>query len=268
MKIVVMGGSGLIGKKLVSTLCALGHEAVAASPSSGINAVTGEGLADVLVDAQVVVDVMNSPSFEDAAVLEFFEKSSQNLLAAEVEAGVSHHVALSVVGADRIPDSGYLRAKVAQERLIKSSGINYTILRATQFFEFVGAITQSFADGKTVRVPSAFIQPVMSDDVVSVLVDITLGTPINGIVELAGPEQYCFDELVRRFLSANQDVRQVVADSHARYFGAELDNNSLIPEDDSRFGSTRFEDWLSHLTIPSQNISGSPRRHASRFTGH
>lgn len=242
MKIVVMGGSGLIGKKLVSTLREHGHETVAASPSTGINAVTGKGLADILADTQVVVDVTNSRSFEDAAVLEFFEKSSQNLLAAEVDAGVGHHVALSVVGADRIPDSGYLRAKVAQERLIKSAGITYTILRATQFFEFVDFITQSFTDGKTVRVPSAFIQPVMSDDVVSVLVDITLGTPVNGIVELAGPERYCFDELIRRFLSATQDGRQVVADSHARYFGAELDDNSLIPEDNSCIGSTRFED--------------------------
>jgi len=184
MKIVVIGGSGLIGKKLVTRLHERGHEAVAASPSSGVNAVTGAGLADVLVDAEVVVDVTNSPSFEDAAVLEFFEKSSRNLLAAEADAGVGHHVAVSIVGADRIPDSGYMRAKVAQEKLIQSAGIPYTILRATQFFEFIGTITAQFAtDGQTVRVPAAFIQPILSDDVVAALVDVTLGAPVNGIID-------------------------------------------------------------------------------------
>lgn len=245
MKIVVIGGNGLIGKKLVNKLRERGHEAVAASPSSGVNAITGAGLADVLVDAKVVVDLTNSPSFEDAAVLEFFEKSSRNLLSAEAIAGVGHHVALSVVGADRLPDSGYMRAKISQEKLIKSAGIPYTILRATQFFEFMGAIAQSATDGQTVRLPSAFLQPVMSDDIAAVLVDITLGEPVNSTIELAGPDRLRFDEFIRRFLSANQDARQVVADSHARYFGAELDDRSLIPEDNSRIGSTHFEDWLS-----------------------
>ncbi|WP_346294134.1 SDR family oxidoreductase [Sphaerothrix gracilis] len=248
MRIVVIGGRGLIGKKLVNGLRERGHEAVAASPSSGVNAVTGEGLAEVLVGAQVVVDVTNSPSFEDAAVLKFFEKSSQNLLAAEVDAGVGHHVALSIVGVDRIPDSGYMRAKVAQEKLIKSAGVPYTILRATQFFEFVGAIAQSATEGQTVRLPSAFIQPVMSDDVAATLLDITLGEPVNGIVELAGPDRLRFDELIYQFLSANYDTRQVVVDTHARYFGAVLSDRSLVPEGNSRIGSTRFEDWLNHAT--------------------
>ena len=251
MKIVVIGGSGLIGKKLVNRLRERGHEVVAASPSSGVNAVTGAGLADVLVGANVVVDVTNSPSFEDAAVLEFFEKSSRNLLGVEVIAGVGHHVALSVVGADRIPDSGYMRAKVAQEKLIKSAGVPYTILRATQFFEFMGAIAQSATNGQTVHLPPAFIQPVMSDDVAAALVDITLGEPVNGIVELAGPDRLRFDELIRRFLNANHDARQVVTDPHARYFGAEVDNQSLIPGNNSRIGSTSFEDWLSH-SIPQR----------------
>jgi uncharacterized protein YbjT (DUF2867 family) len=249
MKIVVIGGSGLIGKKLVTRLHERGHEAVAASPSSGVNAVTGAGLADVLVDAEVVVDVTNSPSFEDAAVLEFFEKSSRNLLAAEADAGVGHHVALSIVGADRIPDSGYLRAKVAQETLIQSAGIPYTILRATQFFEFIGTITAQFAtDGQTVRVPSAFIQPILSDDVVAALVDVTLGAPVNGIIDVAGPERFRFDEIIRQFLSATQDTRQVVIDTHARYFGAKLDEQSLIPRGNSHIGATRFKGWLSHST--------------------
>jgi uncharacterized protein YbjT (DUF2867 family) len=250
MKIVVIGGSGLIGKKLVTRLHERGHEAVAASPASGVNAVTGAGLADVLVDAEVVVDVTNSPSFEDAAVLEFFEKSSRNLLAAEADVGVGHHVAVSIVGADRNPDSGYLRAKVAQEKLIQSAGIPYTILRATQFFEFIGTITAQFpTEGQTVRVPSAFFQPILSDDVVAVLVDVTLGAPVNGIIELAGPDRFRFDEIIRQFLSATQDTRQVVRDTHARYFGAKLDEESLVPRGNSRIGATRFKDWLSHSTV-------------------
>jgi uncharacterized protein YbjT (DUF2867 family) len=223
-----------------------GHEAVAASPSSGVNAVTGAGLADVLVDAEVVVDVTNSPSFEDAAVLEFFEKSSRNLLAAEADAGVGHHAALSVVGADRIFDSGYMRAKVAQEKLMQSAGIPYTILRATQFFEFIATIIAQFpTDGRTVRLPSAFFQPILSDDVVAALVDVTLGAPVNGIIDLAGPERFRFDEITREFLSATQDTRQVVTDIHARYFGAKLDEQSLVPRGSSHIGATRFEDWLS-----------------------
>ena len=250
MKIVVIGGSGLIGKKLVARLRERGHEAVAASPSSGVNTVTGAGLADVLVDAEVVVDVTNSPSFEDAAVLEFFEVSSRNLLAAEADAGVGHHVAVSIVGADRIPDSGYMRAKVAQEKLIQSAGIPYTILRATQFFEFIGTITAQFAtDGQTVRVPSAFIQPILSDDVVAALVDVALGAPVNGIIDLAGPERFLFEEIIRQFLSATQDTRQVVIDTHARYFGAKLDEQSLIPRGKSHIGATGFKGWLSHSTV-------------------
>jgi uncharacterized protein YbjT (DUF2867 family) len=250
MRIVVLGGSGLIGKKLVTGLQERGHEAVAASPASGVNAVTGEGLPVVLVGAEVVVDVTNSPSFEDAAVLEFFEKSSRNLLAAEADAGVGHHVALSIVGADRIPDSGYMRAKVAQEKLIRSGKVPYTILRATQFFEFIGAIIGQFPGaGQTVRAPSAYIQPILSDDVVAALVDVALGAPANGIVELAGPERYRFDEITRRFLSATHDARQVVTDADARYFGARLDESSLVPTGDSRIGAVRFEEWLRHSAV-------------------
>lgn len=247
MKIVVIGGSGLIGKKLVSRLQELGHEAIAASPSSGVNAVTGEGLAEVLVGTQVVVDVTNSPSFEDAAVLEFFEKSSRNLLAAEADAGVAHHVVVSIVGADRIPDSGYMRAKVAQEKLIQSAAIPYTIVRATQFFEFIETIIAQFpTDGQTVHLPPAFIQPILSEDVADALVDITLGAPVNGIIDLAGPDRFRFEEIIRQFLSATHDSRQVVVDSHARYFGAAL-NDQLVPQGNSLIGSTRFEDWLNRL---------------------
>ena len=247
MKIVVIGGGGLLGKKLVTRLRERGHEAVAASPSSGVNAVTGTGLADVMIDAEVVVDVTNSPSFEDAAVLAFFEKSSRNLLAAEAAAGVGHHVVVSIVGCDRVPDSGYMRAKVAQEKLIQSGGIPFTILRATQFFEFIAAITAQFpTDGQTVRVPSVFFQPILSDDVVAALLDVTLGAPVNGIIDLAGPERFRFDEIIRQFLSATQDTRQVVTDMHARYFGAKLDELSLVPRGNSQIGATRFEEWLSH----------------------
>jgi uncharacterized protein YbjT (DUF2867 family) len=245
MKIVVIGGSGLIGKKLVSKLCERGHEAIAASPSSGVNTVTGEGLAEALVDAQVVVDVTNSPSFEDTAVLEFFEKSTRNLMAAEADAGVAHHVVVSIVGADRIPDSGYMRAKVAQEKLIQSAAIPYTIVRATQFFEFIEAIIAQFpSDGQTVHLPPAFIQPIWSDDVVNALVDITLRAPVNCIIDLAGPDRFRFEEIVHQFLSATHDSRQVVVDSHARYFGATL-NDQLVPQGNSLIGSTHFQDWLN-----------------------
>jgi uncharacterized protein YbjT (DUF2867 family) len=245
MKIVVIGGSGLIGTKLVSRHRQKGHEVVAASPNSGVNTITGEGLADALVGAQVVVDVANSPSFEDKAVLEFFETSGRNLLAAEAAAGVGHHLALSVVGTDRLPQSGYLRAKMVQEKLIKASKLPYTILRSTQFFEFLNGIAQSATDGQTVRLSPAFVQPIASDDVAAALVDLTLGAPVNGTVELAGPERISLDEIVRRFLRAKQDARQVIADVHARYFGTELDDQSLTPGDNPRIGPTRFEDWLS-----------------------
>ena len=244
MKIVVIGGSGLIGSKLVSTLRSKDHEVVAASPDSGVNTITGEGLDEALRGTQVVVDVANSPSFDDAAVLKFFETSSANLLAAEARAGARHHVALSIVGTDRVPTSGYLRAKLAQENLIEKSGIPYSILRSTQFFEFISRIAQSGADGTDVHVSGALFQPILSADVVAALADITLGQPVNGIVEVGGPERFRMDELVRRVLRANGDQREVIADAHARYFGAELDDQSLVAGPDARIGSKRFEDWL------------------------
>jgi uncharacterized protein YbjT (DUF2867 family) len=245
MKIVVIGGTGLIGKKVVSILSQKGHEVVAASPASGVNTITGEGLAKALTGTQVVVDLANSPSFEDKAVLEFFETSGRNLLAAEAAAGVGHHVALSVVGADRLQASGYFRAKMAQENLIKASRIPYTIVRATQFFEFVGSIAQSATDGQTVRLPPALMQPIVSDDVAAVMADVALKQPLNGTVELAGPEPIRMDELVRRFLSANRDERKVTTDVHAGYFGTAVNDQSLTPGNNPRLGPTRFEDWLS-----------------------
>jgi uncharacterized protein YbjT (DUF2867 family) len=246
MKIVVIGGSGLIGTKLVKALRQGGHEVVAASPSSGINTLTGEGLAEALSGTQVVVDVANSPSFEAKAVLEFFETSNRNLLAAEAAAGVGHHVALSVVGTERLLDSGYFPAKLAQEKLIKGSGIPYTILRATQFFEFVGAIVQSGTDGDAIRLSPALIQPIASDDVVAALADLAVAPPVNGTLEVAGPEPLPLDKLGRQFLAASGDSRQVTADVHARYFGAAINDRSLTPGDHPRLGPTRFEDWLSH----------------------
>jgi uncharacterized protein YbjT (DUF2867 family) len=229
MKIVIIGGSGLIGTKLVNKLRPLGHEVVAASPTSGVNTITGEGLATALAGAQVVVDVANSPSWEDKAVLEFFETSGRNLLAAEAVAGVGHHVALSVVGTERLLASGYFRAKMAQENLIKASPVPYTIVRATQFFEFVGGIAQSATDGQTVRLSPALVQPIVSDDVAAALTEVTLGTPVNGTVELAGPEPIRLDELVRQFLSAHRDARKVTTDVHALYFGIELTIKALPP---------------------------------------
>jgi uncharacterized protein YbjT (DUF2867 family) len=245
MKIVVIGGSGLIGSKVVKNLLQRGHEVVAASPSTGVNTITSEGLAEALAGAQVVVDVANAPSWEDQAVLEFFEKSGHNLLAAEAAAGVGHHVALSVVGTERLLASGYFRAKLAQENLIKASPIPYTIVRATQFFEFVGSIAQFATEGATVRLPSALMQPIVSDDVAAALADVALGEPINGMVELAGPEPIRQDELVRQFLSATGDARKVITDVHARYYGIEVNDQSLVPGDNPRLGPTRFEDWLS-----------------------
>jgi uncharacterized protein YbjT (DUF2867 family) len=245
MKIVVIGGTGLIGSKLVAALRQRGHEVLAASPDSGVNTLTGEGLAPALVGAQVVVDVSNSPSFEDAAVMKFFETSSRNLLAAEAEAGVRHHVALSVVGADRMTESGYMRAKTAQENLIKASGIPYTILRSTQFYEFMGRIADSFSDGKVVRASPALVQPIVSDDAVAALADVTLGTPANDTLEVAGPERARLDELIRRFLISRNDAREVTPDVHARYFGTELDDRSLVPGGNPRIGATKFDTWLS-----------------------
>jgi uncharacterized protein YbjT (DUF2867 family) len=245
MKIVVIGGSGLIGSKLVERLQEDGHDPLAASPDSGVDILTGEGLAETLEGAQVVVDVANAPAWGDAAVLDFFQTSSHNLLAAETAAGVGHHVTLSVVGSDRLPESGYLRAKVAQEDLVKAGPVPYTIVRATQFFEFIGRIADSGTDGDTVRLSPALIQPEAANDVASTLADVAVGAPLNDTVELAGPEAFRLDELARRFLSASDDPRQVTADVHARYFGAELDERSLVPGDDARIAPTRFEDWLA-----------------------
>jgi uncharacterized protein YbjT (DUF2867 family) len=245
MKIVVIGGTGLIGTKVLKDLREKGHEVVAASPSQGINSVTGEGLAEALVGAQVVVDVSNSPSWEDKAVLEFFEKSERNLAAAEAAAGVGHHVSLSVVGTDRMLASGYFRAKMAQENLIKASKIPFTIVRATQFFEFVGAIAQFSTEGATVRLPSALMQPIVSDDVAAALSDVAIAEPLNDTVEVAGPEPIRIDELVRRFLSAKGDPRKVITDVRALYYGIEVNDQSLVPGDNPRLGPTRFSEWLA-----------------------
>jgi uncharacterized protein YbjT (DUF2867 family) len=245
MKIVVIGGSGLIGSKLVTMLGEHGHQAVPASPNSGVNTLTGEGLAEVLAGASVVVDVSNSPSFEDAAVMEFFKTSTGNLLTYEAAAGVGHHVALSIVGTDRLPDSGYMRAKIAQEKLIKESSIPYSIVRATQFFEFVNRIADSATDGSTVRVPPVGFQPMAADDVANAVGRVAMGSPLNGIIEIGGPEQFRFDELIRQGLSARNDPREVIADPHASYFGTELSDRSLVPGDGAQLGETRFADWLS-----------------------
>jgi uncharacterized protein YbjT (DUF2867 family) len=245
MKIVVIGGSGLIGKKVVANLRRLGHDVVSASPSSGVNAVTGEGLATALAGARVVVDVANAPSWEDDAVLAFFEKSSRNLSAAEAAAGVKHHVALSVVGTDRLLAGGYFRGKLAQENLIKAAPIPYTIVRATQFFEFVGGIAQAATEGQTVRLPAALMQPMASDDVAAAVADAALAEPLNGTVDVAGPEPIRQDDLVRQFLAATGDSRTVVTDPGALYFGIALDDRSLTPDDRPRLGPTRFADWLA-----------------------
>jgi uncharacterized protein YbjT (DUF2867 family) len=243
MKFVVIGGTGLIGSRLLTNLRKHGHEAVAAAPSTGVNTLTGEGLADVLAGASVVIDVSNSPSFEDAAVLEFFETSTRNLLAAEVAAGVGHHVALSVVGAERLPDSGYLRAKVAQEKLIEDSSIPFSIVHATQFFEFIRGIADAGTDGGTVRMAPVSFQPIAGDDVALAVGRIAMGAPVNGRVEVGGPERFRMDEFFRDALAAWNDPREVVTDPHARYFGTELSERSLVPEDDAMLGEIRYGDW-------------------------
>lgn len=249
MKVVVIGGTGLIGSKLVTVLRQRGQDVVAASPDSGVDTVTGEGLPGALNGAQVVVDVTNSPSFEDEAAMTFFETSSRNLLAAETMTGVGHHIALSIVGTDRLQDSGYFRGKLVQERLIEASGIPYTILRSTQFFEFLRGIADRASDGKTVRLPPVLVQPILSDDVVSTLADLALGAPANETVELAGPEKFRLDELVRMDLGVRDDPRKVTPDIHARYFGAELNDQSLVPGSKSWIAPTRFKTWLSR-TFP------------------
>ncbi|MGE3522801.1 MAG: SDR family oxidoreductase [Candidatus Dadabacteria bacterium] len=246
MKIVVIGGSGLIGTKVVDKLRRLGHDVVAASPSTGVDILTGAGLDEALAGAKVVVDVTNSPSWEDQAVMDFFVTSTRNQLAAEADAGVGHHVALSVVGTEHLLQSGYFRAKMAQEEMIEASGAPYTILRATQFFEFMGAIADSVTEGQTVKLPPVLMQPIVSDDVADAVADAALGAPVNGMVEVAGPEKIRLDEIVRRYFSASKDPRQVVTDVHASYYGlADLNDKSLTPGDNPRIGPTRFEDWLA-----------------------
>jgi uncharacterized protein YbjT (DUF2867 family) len=255
MKIVVIGGTGLIGSKLVNKLRKDGHEAVAASPNTGINTITGEGLADALKGASVVVDVTNSPSWEDAAVLKFFETSTRNLLTSEAAAGVGHHVALSVVGTDLLSESGYFRAKIAQEKLIKASSIPYSIVRATQFFEFLKGLADISVDGDKVHLPPVFFQPMAADDVATLVGTIAGNPPVNGIVEIGGPEEFRIDELVRRRLASLKDPREVIADPNARYSGAKLSEKTLVPGNSARLGETRFETWL---TQPAAQIPGAP----------
>jgi uncharacterized protein YbjT (DUF2867 family) len=253
MKIVVIGGTGLIGSKLVNKLREHGHEAVAAAPNTGVNTITGEGLAEVLKGGSVVVDVSNSPSWDDAEVLKFFETSTRNLLTGEAAAGVGHHVALSVVGTDRLSESGYMRAKIAQEKLIKESSIPYSIVHATQFFEFLKGLADISMVGDKVHLPPVLFRPMASDDVASGIARIAVGQPVNGIVEIAGPEQFRVDELVRRRLVSLKDPREVVADSNARYGGARVSERTLLPNNSARLGETRFETWLTQpaAQIPS-----------------
>jgi uncharacterized protein YbjT (DUF2867 family) len=250
MKIVVIGGSGLIGSKVVTRLRQAGHEVVAASPASGVNTITGEGLDAAMAGTQVVLDVANSPSFEDKAVFEFFQTSGRNLLASEAKAGVKHHVALSVVGTDRLSESGYFRGKIAQEALIRDASIPYTIVHSTQFFEFLGSIAQSGADGDNVHLSPAFVQPIASDDVADAVAAFTVGVPLNGVVEIAGPERVRLSDLVARYLKATNDARTVVPDVHARYFGAELKDDTLVPGPSPRLGALDFAAWFALPKAP------------------
>jgi uncharacterized protein YbjT (DUF2867 family) len=249
MKIVVIGGTGLIGSKTVTILRQGGHEVVAASPKSGINTITGEGLKEAMTGAEVVIDLANSPSFENQAVLEFFETSGRNLLAAEAAAGVRHHVALSIVGTDRTPDNGYFRAKVAQEKLIEASGIPYTIVRATQFMEFLGTIAASSVVGNTVRLSPGLFQPIAADDVAAIVADVALAAPRNGIVDIAGPEAAPFNEIIARYLKAVGDPREVVRDPEARYWGGRVDDRSLVPLGEARLGRIALEEWLRRSQV-------------------
>ncbi|MFM0309124.1 SDR family oxidoreductase [Paraburkholderia sp. RL17-383-BIF-A] len=251
MKIVVIGGTGLIGSKAVVILRQNGHEVVAASPRSGINSITGEGLKDALAGAQVVIDLANSPSFDDKAVLEFFETSGRNILATEAAAGVRHHVALSIVGIDRTPDNGYFRAKVAQEKLIETSGIPYTIIRSTQFMEFLGGIAASSADGNVIRVSPGLFQPIAADDVAAIVADVALTAPRNGIVEIAGPDRAPFNEIIARYLTATGDPREVVKDPEARYFGGLVEKHSLVPLGEARLGRIGLDEWLQLIDMTS-----------------
>ncbi len=249
MKIVVIGGTGLIGSKLVRKLREQGHQAEPASPDTGVNTITGEGLSEALTNADVVVDVSNSPSFDDAAVLKFFDTSTSNLLRVESTAGVGHHVALSVVGTDRLSESGYFRGKIAQERLIRRSSIPYSIVHATQFFKFLKRIADDATDGNTVRIAPVLIQPMAAEDVASAVARVSVGAPVNGIVEVAGPEQFHLDDLIRQYLRETGDPRLVVTDPHARYSGAELEERTLLPGDDAGLGETRFEDWVCQTVV-------------------
>jgi uncharacterized protein YbjT (DUF2867 family) len=252
MKIVVIGGTGLVGSKLVSKLREHGHQAVAASPDTGVNTITGQGLAEAFEGADVVVDVSNSPSFEDKAVLEFFQTSTGNILKAEAAAGVKHHVALSVVGTDRLSESGYFRAKIAQEKLIRESSIPYSIVHATQFFEFIKSIADAATTGITVRLAPVLIQPMAAEDVAKAVGKTSVGAPVNGIVEVAGPEQFRLDEFIRLGLTERNDPREVVADPEARYFGAILGERTLVPESDARLAETRLEDWFKQSLVPAR----------------
>jgi len=252
MKIVVIGGTGLIGSKVVAKLKQNGHEVIAAAPNTGVNTITGEGLPDALASAQVAVDVANSPSFEDEAAMNFFQTAGKNLLAAEVAAGIKHHVALSVVGTERVQDSGYMRAKLAQEGLIKSSPIPYTIVRATQFFEFLRGIAQSAIKGDTVRLSHTLFQPMAADDVATAVAEAALAEPLNGTVEIAGPDAFHMDEIVGRVLDYDHNPRKVVVDPEALYFGAKLSDQSLVPGPNPHLGSTKFDRWLTHVPPPPQ----------------
>ncbi|PWT78298.1 MAG: NmrA family transcriptional regulator [Acidobacteria bacterium] len=245
MKIIVIGGTGLIGAKVVGKLKQKGHDAIAAAPNTGVNTVTGEGLADALAGAQVVVDVANSPSFDDQAAMDFFQTAGKNLLEAEAAAGIKHHVALSVVGTERLLDSGYFRAKLAQEKLIKNGPIPYTIVRATQFFEFLRGIAQFSTEGETVRLPHSLFQPMAAEDVATAVADAALAAPLNGTVETAGPDSFHLDELVGQILAYDKDSRKVVMDAKALYFGIKVDDQTLRPGSNPRLGKTRFEDWIS-----------------------
>ena len=260
MKIVVIGGTGLIGSKLVTKLSALGHQAVAAAPNTGVNTLTGEGLAEVLVGAQVVVDVSNSPSFADDDVMKFFDTSTRNLLTYETAAGVGHHVALSIVGSDRLPQSGYMRAKIAQEKLIKDGPIPYTIIHATQFFEFTKRIADEATRDNRVYLPPVLFQPIAGDDVASALCRVATSSPLKGTIEIAGPKAFRFDELIRQRLAPLNDAREVIADPHARYFGAELSENSLVPVGDAQLGETSFEEWLANqVSSPTSQSAAASR---------
>ena len=261
MKIVVIGGSGLIGSKVVNKLAEHGHNPVPASPDSGVNTVTGEGLAEILDGAQVVVDVSNAPDWDDDAVMHFFQTSSRNLLAAEAAANVLHHVALSVVGTERLSESGYFRAKIAQEDLIKDSAVPYSIVHATQFFEFIDRIAAAATDGNTVKLPPALIQPLAADDVASAVARVAVGAPLNGTVEIAGPDRFRLDELIRGVLKARNDPREVITDPHAQYFGITPSERTLLPADDARLGATRFEDWLGNGTAnAARDAAPAPER--------